>query len=361
MSHAGMPRWGDGHAVSWYALDSEGVEAVARFVAHGWSQSECALVIASAHHRELIDAAMAELGADPSLMKAQGRYVARDVDTTLPRFVDDDVLYPERFRAVVGELLAETGRDGAHVRVFSELIALLRYRKEITKALELEAQWRVLLRQGDFSLLCAYPAHDFDRSHLVDVRRVCDLHSELVAPGPPASDISRSVAAERLRAGFATPVANRSEEPVAVGRYHACSQVYLPVAESVPAARHFVVDVLHAWGLGMLDADAAIVTSELATNAVRHADSPFRATLDRQHDGVRIGVEDAAHHPLSRRSPDSYDLGGRGVDIVEALSRRWGSTELPSGKLVWAELVETVGTGATGAPVATVDAAPAAG
>ncbi len=82
---------------------------------------------------------------------------------------------------------------------------------------------------------------------------------------------------------------------VAIGRYHACSRVYLPVAESVPAARHFVVNVLHAWGLGALDADAAIVASELATNAVRHADSPFRATLDRQSDGVRIGVEDAGH------------------------------------------------------------------
>ncbi len=118
--------------------------------------------------------------------------------------------------------------------------------------------------------------------------------------------------------------------------------MYLPVAESVPAARHFVVNVLHAWGLGALDADAAIVASELATNAVRHADSPFRATLDRQSDGVRIGVEDAARDPLARRSPDSLDLGGRGVDIVEALSQRWGSTELPSGKLVWAELAARV-------------------
>ena len=352
MSHDGRPRWGSGHAGSWYALDSEGIEAVARFVAHGWSEADGALIIASAHHRERIDAAMAELGANPELMKHQGRYVALDVDTTVPRFVDDGVLYPERFRAVVGELLAEAGRDGAHVRVFSELIALLRHRDEITKALELEAQWRVLLRQGDFSLLCAYPAHDFDESRLVDVRRVCDLHSELLAAGPPAADPSLSVVAERLRAGLATPAAGSSEGPVAVGRYHACSQVYLPVAESVPAARHFVIDVLHAWGLGRLDADAAIVTSELATNAVRHADSPFRATLDRQHDGVRIGVEDAAHDPLSRRSPDSYDPSGRGVDIVEALSRRWGSTELPSGKLVWAELAESV---------TTVDATPAAG
>ncbi len=88
MSHAGRPRWGSGRAVSWYALDSEGVEAVARFVAHGWSEGDGALIIASAHHRARIEAAMVQLGADPELMLDQGRYVARDADETLRQIVD---------------------------------------------------------------------------------------------------------------------------------------------------------------------------------------------------------------------------------------------------------------------------------
>jgi anti-sigma regulatory factor (Ser/Thr protein kinase) len=299
MSQAGMPRWGPGEGKSRHALDSDGVEAVARFVAHGWAQSERALVIASTAHRQRIEAAMAQLGADPELARAQGRYVTRDADETMGRFVVDGVLDPKKFRAVMTDLLGES-------------------------ALELELQWRFLLRRHDFSLLCAYPTHDFAHSGLVDVRRVCDLHSDL-AVGDSAHGGRH---------------ADEPAGPVAVGRYHACSPVYLPVAESVPAARHFVVDVLRAWGMDDLDGDAAIVISELATNALRHAESPFRAVLDRQQDGVRLGVEDAARDPLARRSPpDSHDLGGRGVDIVEALSRRWGWSELPSGKLVWAELV----------------------
>ena len=92
MSHDGRPRWGSGHAVSWYSLDSEGIEAVARFIAHGWSESDSALIIASAHHRERIDAAMSDLGVDPELMAAQGRYVTRDAEATLRRFVDGGVL-----------------------------------------------------------------------------------------------------------------------------------------------------------------------------------------------------------------------------------------------------------------------------
>ena len=342
MSHAGMPRWGHGHAVSWYALDSEGIEAVARFVAHGWAESDSALIIAPASHRARLEAEIALLGTDPERMRAQGRYVVRDADEALRLFLSDGVLDPQRFRAVVGELLTEASRDGSHVRVFSELIALLWQRDEVTNALELELLWRSLLRERDFSLLCAYPARDFDRSRLVDVRRVCDLHTDLVVASPAGRNVA-SGSATQLGGPDRIAGADEPSAAVVVGRYHACSRVYLPVAESVPDARHFVTDVLRAWGLDALDPDAAIVVSELATNALRHADTPFRAILDRHHDGVRIGVEDAAHDPLARRSPpDSYALGGRGVDIVEALSRRWGSTELPSGKLVWAELAERV-------------------
>ncbi|WP_141843697.1 MEDS domain-containing protein [Humibacillus xanthopallidus] len=323
MSDTDMPRWAHGDAVNWHALDSGEVEAVARFVAHGWAQSEHALLIASAGHRHRIEAALAQLGADPELERVQGHYLTCDADETRRRFVVDGVLDPRRFRAVVTDLLARASGDGSHVRVYSELIALLWQGEDAQDARDLELQWRFLLRRHDFSLLCAYPAADFADSGQVDVRRVCDLHTDLAAGNPARSGADEGT----------------SGRPVAVGRYHACSEVYLPVAESVPSARHFVVDVLRAWGMDDLDGDAAIVISELATNALRHAETPFRAVLDRQQDGVRLGVEDAAHDPLARRSPDSYDLSGRGVDIVEALSRRWGWTELPSGKLVWAELV----------------------
>ena len=41
MSLDGMTAWGRGHAVSFYAVDSEGIDAVARFVADGWDLGEC--------------------------------------------------------------------------------------------------------------------------------------------------------------------------------------------------------------------------------------------------------------------------------------------------------------------------------
>ena len=84
--------------------------------------------------------------------------------------------------------------------------------------------------------------------------------------------------------------------------------------------------------------DGELIVSELATNAVIHGRSPFRASIERSADAVRIAVEDVGQGlPQSRIAP--YDaLDGRGVAIVEALSQRWGCDLLDDGKVFWAEL-----------------------
>ena len=183
MSHVGMPRWGHGHAVTWYTLDGKGIEAVARFVAEGWARSESALVVATAAHRRLIDAALVRLGERPDAMRLRGRYVTRDAHETLEQFVRDGELDPDGFRAIAGGLLDEAGRDGAHVRAFGEMVAMLWQRGELSLALELEGLWGALLRERDFSLVSAYPARPTDDARLIDVRLVCDLHTDLVVAG----------------------------------------------------------------------------------------------------------------------------------------------------------------------------------
>jgi anti-sigma regulatory factor (Ser/Thr protein kinase) len=80
------------------------------------------------------------------------------------------------------------------------------------------------------------------------------------------------------------------------------------------------------------------VVSELATNAMRHADSPFRISLHRTHDAIRIAIEDVAETTPAPRVAASDDAGGRGVAIVERLAHRWGWDRASAGKVVWAEL-----------------------
>jgi anti-sigma regulatory factor (Ser/Thr protein kinase) len=315
MSLDGMAAWGRGHAVGFYALDREGIDAVARFVAEGWDHDECVVVVATAPHRAAVDALLADRGHDPAGRAARGRYLAVDADRTLREVLVDGRFDTDRFLALGSEVIAQASAAGVPVRAFGEMVALLWQQGMIEPAIELELMWNQLLRQHDFTLLCAYPTGALERAALVDVRRVCDLHTDLLpAPGSEPGDGGENAPG------------------------HACSRVYLPIAESVPAARHFVVGVLRSWGLADLVPDAALIVSELATNALRHAGSPFRAVVDRRGGGLRLGVEDATDTPLERRDAHPEDLSGRGVHIVEALSRRWGYSPLPGGKVVWAEL-----------------------
>jgi hypothetical protein len=315
MSPGDMTAWGRGHAVNFYALDTEGVDAVARYVAAGWTAGECVIVVATRDHRSAIEARLLELGSDPRAELARGRYFPRDADTTLRSLLTGGGFDGSRFREVAGAMLEEAGAGGAPVRAFGEMVALLWQRGSIEDALELEMQWNQLMADHDFDLLCAYPTGVFDHAELVDVRRVCELHTDIL---------------------HAATRPDRSAAVLAVG--HACSRIYLPVPESVPAARHFVVDVLRSWGCDPLATDAALIISELATNALSHAASPFRAVLDRRGRGLRIGVEDATDVPLERRTSGIEDINGRGVAIIEALSERWGYSPVPGGKVVWAEL-----------------------
>lgn len=110
------------------------------------------------------------------------------------------------------------------------------------------------------------------------------------------------------------------------------------VASSPGVTRRFVCGTLEGWGVSHLVADAALVASELSTNAVRHARSTFRVELTRFATAVRIAVYDASTEVPVMRAPSPTDAGGRGLAVVAGLSREWGSTCALDGKVVWAEL-----------------------
>jgi hypothetical protein len=110
------------------------------------------------------------------------------------------------------------------------------------------------------------------------------------------------------------------------------SERYPPTASSVTAARHLADDL----PVGCREA-ARIVVSELASNAVRHARTPFEVTV-RVGDVVWVGVRDG-----SRRQPrvlfaSTEDISGRGLLLVSSLAIRWGIDWRDGDKVVWAEL-----------------------
>jgi anti-sigma regulatory factor (Ser/Thr protein kinase) len=109
---------------------------------------------------------------------------------------------------------------------------------------------------------------------------------------------------------------------------------------SASAGRKLVRISLSVWGLDDLADDAALIVSELVSNAVQHARrSSIRLTVERPTDSsVRIGVVDFSQVLPSQRVADPDGEHGRGLLLVEALAEDWGTEPLPWGKRVWAEL-----------------------
>ena len=145
-----------------------------------------------------------------------------------------------------------------------------------------------------------------------------------------------------------TPAAGTSESPTDA------TQI-LRLGASVDAAavsRAFVEPLVRQWKLGPLDFDAALVTTELVTNAVLHAERDVVLALRPIARGVRIEVTDQCPEVLPHVAPHSIGslwtltLGqsGRGLRVVSELAARWGVDSTQRTKTVWAELI----TGRTG-------------
>jgi len=116
-------------------------------------------------------------------------------------------------------------------------------------------------------------------------------------------------------------------------------------AVSVPAARRFVRDRLVDLGaVGACD-DAEALVSELATNAVLHARTPFTVEVSRQGKTVRVRVLDASPSPPRVRDYGTDATTGRGMRLVAALSSTWGIESQRGEKAVWFELAAAGSTG----------------
>ena len=110
---------------------------------------------------------------------------------------------------------------------------------------------------------------------------------------------------------------------------------------SVSGAREFVGHHLREHGLSELADDVQLVASELATNAVVHARTPFTLTLQLMTRQVlMLKVRDRAPSaPVLVVAPvlQQGHAARRGMALVERISRDWGVTGHADGsKSVWA-------------------------
>ncbi|MDQ6648580.1 MAG: ATP-binding protein [Actinomycetota bacterium] len=108
-----------------------------------------------------------------------------------------------------------------------------------------------------------------------------------------------------------------------------------PTARSSGVGRRFVTEALIDWGLlGLLDA-AALLTSEVVTNAVLHARTAVTITVLREgSDSVTVRVSDGSRLRPQLRAHSREATTGRGVHLLDQLASSWGVSVDEGGKTV---------------------------
>lgn len=87
------------------------------------------------------------------------------------------------------------------------------------------------------------------------------------------------------------------------------------------------------------DGRAALVASELVTNAVVHSQSPLQFGVRTDPDWLCIEVTDADGNIPVKQPSSPEGVSGRGLALVEALAEDWGVAPQPGGgKTVWARI-----------------------
>jgi len=108
---------------------------------------------------------------------------------------------------------------------------------------------------------------------------------------------------------------------------------------SAGEARRFVATTLEEWQLGPLLETVTLLTSELVTNAIVHAGSEVDVVVRLTGEAARVEVTDRSDALPALRTAAEEEGSGRGLALVEALARRWGTRHLVSGgKTVWFEI-----------------------
>jgi serine/threonine-protein kinase RsbW len=118
------------------------------------------------------------------------------------------------------------------------------------------------------------------------------------------------------------------------------------IAQSVVEARKFVTDSIVHVPREVSDT-LLVITSELASNCIRHGATMFEVRIDQLPDRILVEAEDDGDGEPVVRSPAPSETSGRGLQIVKALSDSWGVVRMSrsSGKTVWAVLAIPSATG----------------
>lgn len=297
------------HLVHFYADDRALAASIAEYVVGGLRSNQAAVLIVEPAHLAAVREALGACGVDAD---ADARIQVLDSSSTLAAFMEDGRPGRKRFCEVVGGALRSASAGRAGVRAYGEMVETLWREGNVGGALALEELWNQLGRELPFTLYCAYrdalvAGSPGDRAEDPALDEACRLHSHVLADG-------------RL------------------GRRRSSTAHFAAAASAPAAARSFVLAQIEPDVAVDVADRAALAVSELATNAVRYGRGAFSVTVTPLSRAVRVAVRDDSPELPAPRPSTMADTTGRGLHIVGASCRAWGTEPAGDGKIVWAEI-----------------------
>jgi len=234
------------HVVQFYQDDKFLIDAVSGFVGSALAAGDAAVLIATGAHREGIEQTLKKRGMEIGQAVRDGRLIALDATETLAKFMVNGLPDGERFRAVIGDRLAQAASSvagkGRRIAAFGEMVNILWATGNYEAALHLEQLWNQLAEQHSFSLLCAYPIAGFNNTRHTDAfLKICAEHSA-VFPSESFPLMSRED--DRLRS-----VSLLQQQAVALQSESALLQSEQRFRLFVEAVRDYAIFVLDPQGI----------------------------------------------------------------------------------------------------------------
>jgi hypothetical protein len=218
-------------------------------------------------------------------------------------------------------------------------------------ARRLRRELMMLVAEQPRALVCDLSAVPTVSPELMEVLRAVARH-QAEWPGTPVGIVCpdddlqhrllRDVPGSRLVVGVSLDVVQRQMVSLAPAEH--ATMTLEPGLTAPRSARAFVARACLGWQVLSVTGHACLVTSELVTNAVLHADTAVQLTVSHCPGRLRIAVQDGDEmRPANAWSTISEGTlpptSGRGLLLVSSVCRSWGVyPTVDEGKVVWAIL-----------------------
>ena len=113
-----------------------------------------------------------------------------------------------------------------------------------------------------------------------------------------------------------------------------------PVPTACGDARRAIRQFCHARGVGHLADDAELLTSEVVSNAIRHATTLITVVGAKHDDVLVVSVvgDNSGHVDLTPQRVDDMAENGRGLVVLDSVADEWGCSPHYDGTTVWFRL-----------------------